>query len=67
MKRTYENNIGSRNPNALLTEEKVIQIRKMRAAGLSRKEIADYFDLSRSTVQKAYTGITWKHVVGGDK
>lgn len=53
--------LGSRNYNAKLTEEMVIEIRKLIADGFTHKEIADMFNVSRATISNVATR-SWQHV-----
>lgn len=53
---------GERRPEAKLTDEKVIELFRLRLLGFSYAEIARKFHISAPTAQKAGTGKTWKHV-----
>lgn len=49
-------------PAAWLTEEQVIEIRKMHKAGWLQREIADRFEVSQTTISHIIRGDTWSHV-----
>lgn len=51
---------GERNGNALLTDDKVRQIRKR--AGEGGTVLANEFGVARTTVYAVLSGVTWKHV-----
>lgn len=54
---------GSNNPSALLTEDKVIEIKKLFALKEHTvKQIADMYGVSKSTIENIKYGLTWKHV-----
>lgn len=54
---------GIRNCNAKLTEEKVIDIRKLYETGnYSFSGIAERYSLNKTTVHRAVTGKSWRHV-----
>lgn len=54
--------VGSRVPSAKLTEEKVIEMRKLRKSGLTYQEIADNFGMTIGPTYFAVTGQSWGHV-----
>jgi len=45
--------------NVRLSEKKVIEIRKMREAGLTQEAVAKHFGIDRTTVSKVDCGINW--------
>jgi len=53
---------GSQKYNAKLTENDVVQIKKMLKNGVKNIEITNYFDVHRDTVSHIKRGKTWKHV-----
>jgi len=54
---------GSKHGNSKLTEDDVVEIRKMyKNKQIGIKDIADIFGVSRTIIQRAATGDTWKHV-----
>lgn len=53
---------GSSLPQAKLTEEQVIEIRRKHVLGLSKKRLASTFHLSVSNVDLILRGSIWKHV-----
>jgi hypothetical protein len=52
---------GSEHGMAVLTEDKVRQIRSLRQAGIKRKEVAQKFGVSEATIKKITSGQYWKH------
>ena len=52
---------GERHPRARLTEEKVREIRRLAAAGISQRQIARMFGVSKGAVASVVTR-QWKHV-----
>lgn len=55
--------LGERHGRVRLNENQVHQIRKLRQVeGLACAEIAAQFSVSKSTVQRACAGLTWRHV-----
>ena len=56
---------GRRNPNAKLTEAKVLEMRKARADGDSYPAIASRYGVTKSTARSAVTGHTWAFVPEG--
>lgn len=53
---------GAHNGRALLTEEGVKEILRLKAEGLSCTEIAQIFNMARSSIKYVVAGTTWKHV-----
>ncbi len=53
---------GSRHSLAKLTEMQVLEMRKMKAAGVKNRRIAEFFGVCYSAAQKITTGKLWKHV-----
>ena len=47
---------------AKITAAQVVEIRELRAAGLSFKKLADRFGLSHTQIQRVAKGIQWKDV-----
>jgi len=56
-----EKAVGERHPRALLTTEKVIEIRKLRGTMIAR-EIAKLYNVSESTIKDVLLRSTWRHV-----
>lgn len=54
--------IGSSNPQAKLTESKVLEIRSLLAGGQSQAEIGRTFGVSQSQIWAIKSGRAWKHV-----
>lgn len=58
------NNRGSKNGMSKLTEEDVIEIKKLlKNTNMFQKDIAKLFDISSRRVRGIKSGETWKHVV----
>lgn len=53
---------GARRWNAKLTDEKVLEIRRMASEGMMQKEIAAVFGVSQGTVSGIVSNTHWKHV-----
>lgn len=53
---------GSRSGTAKLTEEIVLEIRKLRETGLNFTEIGKLYQVSRGAIRSAINGKTWTHV-----
>lgn len=53
---------GEKNGKALLNEKEVSQIKYLINFGFPKREIADAFKVSRSTLSAIGKGKTWKHV-----
>lgn len=58
---------GSKIRTSILTEELVLQIRKMRLSGKEYKEIADYFNVCWGTVCGICNNREWTHVDLGEE
>lgn len=50
---------GSKNPKVKLSEDDVREIRRIRAAGTPRADVAGRFDISESTVRRITSRIIW--------
>ncbi len=58
-----DNRIGSKNTQAILDEDKVREIKYfLEHAGMTQKEIADYFGVSQVIISQINTGKRWSHV-----
>lgn len=53
---------GEQNNNSKLTDEKVLQIKKLLAKGFFQKEIALMFNVGLATISAIKTGRNWKHL-----
>lgn len=53
---------GSQNPNAILTEKDVREIRRKRSAGVSLDELVNEFGLSKTNICAIAKRRSWKHV-----
>lgn len=54
--------VGSRNSNAKLNDEKVVQMRRLYREGFSAPQISEMFGVAVRTAHDAVTGQTWKHL-----
>jgi hypothetical protein len=60
-KKLSASKLGEKNPQAILNEQKVSEIRVLLAEGiLSNKEIADHYGVAPRTIRDIKNGITWK-------
>jgi hypothetical protein len=55
---------GTRNGNAILTDDKVIAMRKAYIAGKNRFEVAKMFGMSSNAVSDIINGRSWRHLLG---
>lgn len=53
---------GETSGQAILTSDRVMELRRAFAAGAGPKAIAAHFGLARSTVEKVVYGDTWRHL-----
>lgn len=53
---------GSKNPNAKLSDEKVVEMRRKAAGGVSYTELAAEYGVTVPTVSRAVVGKLWGHV-----
>lgn len=60
--RKGRSNRGERHGNTKVTASDVLQIRTMRATGISIKALASQFGLSRTGVRHVVSRNTWKHI-----
>lgn len=58
---------GSKIANSILSEAKVLEMRKMRIAGKKYQEIADHFGIDWYTVRSICKNRQWKHVALGEE
>jgi hypothetical protein len=55
--------MGEEHPNAKLNAKQVLQIRKLYATGkFQQKDLADRFDVSRSSLRKIVRIESWRHL-----
>lgn len=54
---------GSRCGTAKLTEQQVVEIRRLGSARMKRQAIADMFNVSIATIERVLARTCWKHVV----
>jgi hypothetical protein len=59
-------NLGSRNPQAIVTEAQVVEIRALKGI-LSQSLIGKKFGISRGAVYNIIAGKNWKHVHGAEE
>lgn len=66
MLRLGERQLGEDRPNALLTEEQVREIRRMKARGMSSRQIAPKFGVGHRYIAAVCIGEYWKHTMTSD-
>lgn len=54
--------IGEKHPGSILTDDMVVQMRRLRASGVSVSEIAARFGVRLSTASGVIRGRSWRHV-----
>lgn len=54
---------GSKNSKAILTEEKVIEIRKQYKNGATQKDLSVQYGVGWSTIHNIVFNLTWKHLL----
>lgn len=59
---THVNNRGQRHGMTHLKDEDALEIRRMRSSGLTLREIAQRFSISRSTAFRISSGAGWIHL-----
>lgn len=63
LSRKYENNKGENNYNSILSDIKVLEIRKKFSLGqYSQKELSNIFKISQSLIRSVLNYDTWKHI-----
>lgn len=55
-------NMGARHPMAKMTDEDVHELRRLRADGWNRYQLAERFGISPSTAKKIYLRLLWQHI-----
>ena len=53
---------GEKSGMAKLTNEDVIEIRKLRSSGILLQELSDLFGVTKSVISNVATHKSWKHV-----
>lgn len=53
---------GENSRTAKLTEEKVREIKRLIRAGMRYQDIAQQYDVGKSTIANIATGLRWSHV-----
>lgn len=64
MARKDRSTYGIKNPRAVLTDQDVVEMRKLRLSGGLGKEIALKFGVSKTTVSMSTRGLSWRRVEG---
>ena len=60
----YDSNIGENHYRALLTEDDVLAIRsRYGAGGVTQRQLAEKYGVSRENISGITTGKTWKHLL----
>lgn len=62
MTRKGRGRIGNRNGRAKLTEQDVIEIKRLLAAGEMQKDVAKQFGVYPTVISKIHIGKLWKHI-----
>lgn len=57
------NNTGINNGQCLLNEKKVLAIKKLLLSGITQKEIAGKYSVTRSCILKIHRKESWKHII----
>jgi hypothetical protein len=57
---------GERSASAKLTADKVAEIRRLYASGLTQQVIGDKYGVTRESIKQIVTGENWKHVAEKD-
>lgn len=55
-------NKGERHGHAKLTSQQVVEMRRMYRAGVSTRELCEFFGTHSRTIRKGLTGASWCHV-----
>ena len=55
-------NKGERHGNSILTEENVIEMRRLRREGMSLEDLMKRYDCGGTCIQLALSGQTWSHI-----
>lgn len=56
-------NYGACSGRSILTDAKVIEMRKLRRKGYSQKHLAEVFGIAQNTVSYICAGRTWRHLL----
>ncbi|AMW62260.1 HNH homing endonuclease [Bacillus phage Taffo16] len=66
LKHAYATNLksheGERHPRATVTDAQAVEIKEMIQNGYTTKEIMVKYGVSKYTVSRIKTGVTWKHI-----
>ena len=55
--------VGSKNGRANLTDEQVIEIRRLYKEGMTQKELSVKYNVGWSTIHNIVFNLTWKHLL----
>lgn len=58
----YNNVIGSKNHQSVLSEEQVLTIKKLIKEGTKNRHLVKMFNVKLSVIEKIKYGLTWKHI-----
>jgi len=56
--------LGEKNPQAILSDSSVIDIRRLIRSGMKNKRIAEIYGVTPATISYIKTGKTWPHLIG---
>jgi hypothetical protein len=62
-KKMSEKKLGSKNNNAIMTEEKVIELRALIVHGVSMIDLANKYGIAVRTIKDIMNRKSWKHVL----
>ena len=57
-----KSNIGSKNGYSKLTEEQVLEIRRLRNEGIMVRELSEMFNISKTNIRDIISRKLWKHI-----
>lgn len=64
LNRKPKDNIGSKNSNATLSEEKVLEIRRLYKEGdKNQKELSEIYNVNKPAIWKIVNNYNWKHIL----
>lgn len=58
---------GEQNGNSRLTSEEVVRIKELLSCGLTQREIAARYKVTRTTISLIKRGLRWAHVEGPEQ
>lgn len=62
MEKHRELNRGSKNPNSILNDLQVMEIKRLLGNGVTIKEVAKRYEVSYSCIRGIKAGVTWKEI-----